>query len=103
LTGKYRRNRALPEGARLTLTRRMADRYLTERNWGLVERLEGYAARHGHSLLELAFGWLLARPAVASVIAGATRPEQVEANVQAAAAWRPTADQMQEIDRLTAV
>jgi aryl-alcohol dehydrogenase-like predicted oxidoreductase len=103
LTGKYRRNRALPEGARLTLAQRMADRYLTERNWGLVERLEGYAARHGHSLLELAFGWLLARPAVASVIAGATRPEQVEANVQAAAAWRPTADQMQEIDRLTAV
>jgi aryl-alcohol dehydrogenase-like predicted oxidoreductase len=101
LTGKYRRNRPLPEGGRLTLTQRMGERYLTDRNWSVVERLEGFAAERGHSVLELAFGWLLARPAVASVIAGATRPEQVEANLRAAAAWRPTADEMQEIDRLT--
>jgi aryl-alcohol dehydrogenase-like predicted oxidoreductase len=101
LTGKYGRGRALPEGARLTITQRMADRYLTERNWSLVERLEGFAAEHGHSLLDLAFGWLLSRPAVASVIAGATRPEQVEANVRAAGQWRLTADEMQAIDQLT--
>jgi aryl-alcohol dehydrogenase-like predicted oxidoreductase len=54
-----------------------------------------------HSLLDLAFGWLLGRPAVASVIAGATTPEQVEENVQAALRWRLTAGEMQEIDRLT--
>jgi aryl-alcohol dehydrogenase-like predicted oxidoreductase len=69
--------------------------------WTVVERLEGFAAEHGHSLLELAFGWLLSRRPVASVIAGATTPEQVAANVQAAASWRLTADEMREVDRLT--
>jgi aryl-alcohol dehydrogenase-like predicted oxidoreductase len=75
---------------------------MTNAVWSIVERAQGFAAEHDHSLLDLAFGWLLARPAAASVIAGATRPEQVEANVRAAAAWRLTADEIQEIDRLTA-
>jgi aryl-alcohol dehydrogenase-like predicted oxidoreductase len=102
LTGKYRRGAAPPAGTRLGGNPRTASRYMNDAVWSIVDRLEGFAAEHGHSLLELAFGWLLARPAVASVIAGATRSEQVEANVRAAAAWRLTADQMQEIDRLTA-
>jgi aryl-alcohol dehydrogenase-like predicted oxidoreductase len=101
LTGKYKRGAPLPRGARLSSESRAAERYLTDSNWALAERLEGFAAERGHTLLELALGWLLHRPAVASVIAGATTPEQVEQNVHAARAWRLTADEMQEIDRLT--
>jgi aryl-alcohol dehydrogenase-like predicted oxidoreductase len=101
LTGKYKRAAPLPRGARLSSESRAAERYLTEANWAFAERLEGFAAERGRTLLELALGWLLHRPAVASVIAGATTPEQVEQNVRAAAAWRLTADEMQEIDRLT--
>ncbi|HVC50532.1 MAG TPA: aldo/keto reductase [Stellaceae bacterium] len=101
LTGKYRRNRPMPEGARLTVTARLAERTLTERIWELVERLAGFAEQRGCSLLDLAFGWLLRRPGVASVIAGATTPEQVAANV-CAAEFVPTAKDMDEIDQLTA-
>jgi aryl-alcohol dehydrogenase-like predicted oxidoreductase len=101
LTGKYRRNAPPPAGARLTTTPRIAERYLTEANWAAVERLDDFCAARGNSLLELAFGWLLHRPAVASVIAGATTPEQVEANVRAAG-WVPSREDMDEIDRITA-
>jgi aryl-alcohol dehydrogenase-like predicted oxidoreductase len=101
LTGKYRRGAPPPEGARLATTPRIAERYLTERNWAVVEQLEAFCAARGHSLLELAIGWLLHRPGVASVIAGATRPEQVEANV-GAAEWALSREDMDEIDRLTA-
>jgi aryl-alcohol dehydrogenase-like predicted oxidoreductase len=99
LTGKYQRNASMPAGARLTATQRLADRYLTEANWGLVERLEGFCARRDRTLLELAFSWLAARPTVASVIAGATRPEQVEANVRAGE-WKLTPEDLAEVDRL---
>ena len=101
LTGKYRRDAALPAGARLTTTPRAAERYLTDANWDVVERLGAFCASRGRSLLELAFSWLLRRPAVASVIAGATAPEQVVANV-GAAEWRLSREDMDEIDRLTA-
>ncbi len=101
LTGKYKRGAPMPPGARLSSESPAADRYLSDANWAAVERLEGFAAERGHTLLELALSWLLQRPAVASVIAGATTPEQVEQNVHAAAAWRLTTDEMQEIDRFT--
>jgi len=101
LTGKYQPGRPLPDGARLSYMTRAADRYLTDDNWAIVEHLDRFADERGHSLLELAVSWLARRPQVASVIAGATRPEQVEANV-AAAAWALTAEDMREIDRLTA-
>jgi aryl-alcohol dehydrogenase-like predicted oxidoreductase len=101
LTGKYRRDAALPAGARLTTTARTAERYLTPANWAVVERLAAFCAARGRNLLELAFGWLLHRPAVASVIAGATSPEQVEANV-GAAGWMLSREDMDEIDRITA-
>jgi aryl-alcohol dehydrogenase-like predicted oxidoreductase len=101
LTGKYKRGRPLPEGARLSYMPRAAGRYLTDDNWAIVERLEGFAIERGHTLLELAVSWLACRPQVASVIAGATRPDQVEANV-GAADWALTEEDMQEIDRLTA-
>ncbi|HEX9491381.1 MAG TPA: aldo/keto reductase [Stellaceae bacterium] len=99
LTGKYKRN-AMPEGTRLAAIQGLAQRYLTEENWQKVERLEAFAVERGHSLLELAFAWLLARPLVASVIAGATTPEQVEQNVKAAE-WELSPADLAEIDRLT--
>jgi aryl-alcohol dehydrogenase-like predicted oxidoreductase len=101
LTGKYRRNRELPAGARLTTTQRMADRYLTERNWEIVERLAEFCEARGRTMLELAFSWLAARPAVSSIIAGATSPEQLDANIRAAG-WALSREEMDEIDRLTA-
>ena len=100
LTGKYRRNMPLPQEARLAKTQRLADRYLTETNWSRSERLIDLAERRGHTPLELAFSWLLARTPVASVIAGATRPEQVEQNANAGG-WKMTEDDLAEIDRIT--
>ena len=101
LTGKYRRNAPMPAAARLTTTPRAAERRLTERNWAVVERLSDFSEARGHDLLELALSWLLHRPRVASVIAGATSAAQVEANVRAAS-WALSREDMDEIDRLTA-
>jgi aryl-alcohol dehydrogenase-like predicted oxidoreductase len=70
-----------------------------DKNFDRVEALERWAREHGHSLLELSFAWLLARPMVASVIAGATKPEQVRANA-AAASWQLTPRDCEEIDAL---
>jgi aryl-alcohol dehydrogenase-like predicted oxidoreductase len=78
----------------------MAQRMLTDRNFDTVEALEGFAQSHGHTLLELAFSWLASLPYVASVIAGATRPEQVAENA-AAATWRLTPEEMAEVDQIT--
>ena len=100
LTGKYRRNAPMPQGARLTTTQRFADQTLTDANWAITERLTAFAEARGHTLLELAFSWLLAREPVASVIAGATRPEQIQQNV-AAGAWKLTDAELAEIDLVT--
>ncbi len=99
LTGKYRRNTPLPAGTRLAATQRLADRYLTERNWEIAEKLGDFSETRGHTMLELAFSWLLAQRPVASVIAGATRPEQLEQNVKAGQ-WALTAEGLAEIDRI---
>ncbi len=100
LSGKYDRGKPMPEGARLTKTQRLADRFMTETNWQIVERLEAFCSERGHGLLELAFSWLAARQSVCSVIAGATRPEQVAQNVRSVE-WELTPDDLTEIDRLT--
>ena len=100
LSGKYKRTAPLPAGARLTDTKRSADRFLTERNWAAVEKLQAFAEKRGQTLLDIAIGWLVSRPTVASLIAGATTPEQVDANV-AAAATHLDADALAEIDRIT--
>jgi len=92
LTGKYRPG-VVPEGSRLASSRR-AEQLLTNGTFARLEALERFAAERGHSILELAFGWLLAHAPVASVIAGATTPEQVRANA-AAAGWVLTADEME--------
>jgi aryl-alcohol dehydrogenase-like predicted oxidoreductase len=100
LSGKYRRQAPPPPGTRLARMKGLAERYLTPANWTMVERLEDFCASRGHGLLELAFSWLAARPAVASVIAGATKPEQLEQNVKAVS-WALSADDLAEIDRLS--
>jgi aryl-alcohol dehydrogenase-like predicted oxidoreductase len=89
LTGKYRRDEPAPEGTRLAAqAARLADA-----DWSRIDALQTFADERGITLLELAMGGLAAQPAVSSVIAGATRPEQVRANV-AAARWTPTADDL---------
>jgi aryl-alcohol dehydrogenase-like predicted oxidoreductase len=100
LTGKYRSGGDIPAGTRMALMKRLADRYMTEANWEIVGKLETFCAARGHTLLELAFSWLAANPQLSSVIAGATRPEQVEANVKAIG-WKLTPEEMAEIDTLT--
>ena len=101
LTGKYRRNAPMPPDARLTKTERLAERYLTDANWSKSEKLNDFAETHGHTPVELAVSWLLAQSPVASVIAGATKPEQLEQNVKAGA-WKLSAEEMAQIDTLTA-
>ncbi|MDR3538632.1 MAG: aldo/keto reductase [Acetobacteraceae bacterium] len=99
LTGKYRRNAPLPAGTRLANTQRLADRYLTERNWQISEKLGDWVEARGRTMLELAFSWLLAQSPVASVIAGATKPAQLEQNVKAGD-WKLTAEELAEIDAI---
>jgi len=101
LTGKYQRNATLPAGARLTTTQRLADRYLTESHWPVVEKLADFCAARGRSMVQLAFSWLLARGPVASVIAGATKAEQVAENATAGD-WVLSAAELAEIDAITA-
>jgi aryl-alcohol dehydrogenase-like predicted oxidoreductase len=89
LTGKYRRG-SMPEGARLTnMPPDRSSRIVNEHNFELLDEWQAFAQERGHSMTELAFAWLLARPSVASVIAGATRPAQVDENV-AAGQWQLT-------------
>ena len=99
LTGKYA-GATQPTDARLTTMKGATwDRFLRDENLAAVDRLVGYATKQGRTILELAMGWLVSNPAVASVIAGATKPSQVAANV-AAANWSMTAAQRAEIAAL---
>jgi aryl-alcohol dehydrogenase-like predicted oxidoreductase len=101
LTGKYQKDRAIPEGTRYARGTRFSDRYMTDENWAIVERLQAFCDARGRTLLELAFAWLLSHDCLASVIAGATRPEQIEQNVKAAG-WELTPDEITEVNRLSA-
>ncbi len=100
LTGKYERGKPAPAGTRFAASQGLADRYLTDRNVAIVEKLKAFCAERGHTMLELAFSWLAARPCISSVIAGATHPEQIEQNV-AAVSWKLSAEELAEIDKLT--
>jgi aryl-alcohol dehydrogenase-like predicted oxidoreductase len=95
LTGKYKRGRPRPEGTRLT----DRDDVFDDATFDRLEALEAYAEERGVSLLDVAIGGLLAQPAVASVIAGATKPEQVRANA-AAGEWQPSDDDGAALDAL---
>jgi aryl-alcohol dehydrogenase-like predicted oxidoreductase len=101
LTGKYKRAQPIPQGVRLNTAKHLADRYVTDANWEIVERLEKFCAQRNRTLLELAIGWLAAQPLIPSVIAGATKPEQVEQNVRAVE-WTLSPDEIAEVDRLAA-
>lgn len=83
LSGKYGPDN-IPEGTRFASSQGAQDKYMTPDNWRKVQALEKYAQAHGHTLLELAFSWLAAQPTVGSVIAGATKLEQIAQNVKAA-------------------
>jgi aryl-alcohol dehydrogenase-like predicted oxidoreductase len=96
LTGKYRKGRPVPKGR---LTEDRFSRLLSDANLDKVEKLIAFAESRGHTLLELAFAWLLTRPVVASVIAGATSAEQVTSNAKAGG-WRLSEEEIAEIDRI---
>ncbi|WP_262283052.1 aldo/keto reductase [Micromonospora sp. MA102] len=98
LTGKYKRDEAPPAGSRLSGGGRYAER-LAAADWDTIEAVEAYAAERGISMLQVAIGGLAARPAVTSVIAGATTPEQVRANAEAGT-WQPTDEDLDTLDAI---
>ena len=97
LTGKYRKGKKLPEGSRAAHD--WGPKVFTEENLAMVESLIEFAESKGHSILELAFSWLLSHKPVASVIAGASKPNQVRTNAKAAA-WQLSADDLARIDAI---
>jgi aryl-alcohol dehydrogenase-like predicted oxidoreductase len=99
LSGKYHEGEPPPEGTRLAAMGDAAASQLSEERLAAVAALDALAHAHGHTVLDLAFGWLLSRPAIASVIAGATRAEQIAANV-AAGQWSPGEDVLAEVDAI---
>ena len=101
LTGKYHRGEAPAEGTRLAAWGPRGAQALNDRNFDKLEALSGWASERGKSMLELAFAWLLGHPVVSSVIAGATRPEQVNANA-ATAGWKLTPAEVEEVGKLAA-
>ena len=90
----------MPQGARLANDKRYETMFMTDANWTRIEQLDAFCKQRGRTLLELAFSWLAAQPVVACVIAGATQPAQLEANIKAAD-WKLTPDELQQIDKIT--
>ncbi|MBI1197745.1 MAG: aldo/keto reductase [Phenylobacterium sp.] len=101
LSGKYRRGEPPPEGTRLAAWGARGQQAMSEANFDKVEALDAWAKARGHTILELAFAWLLGHEAVSSVIAGATSPEQVKINA-ATAGWTLTAEDVEEVGKLVA-
>jgi aryl-alcohol dehydrogenase-like predicted oxidoreductase len=99
LTGKYARGEAPAEGTRLAAWGARGAAALNDKNFDKLEKLDAWASDHGHSLLELAFAWILGHPVVSSVIAGATKVEQIEANARGAD-WKLTPDEVAEVSKL---
>ena len=101
LSGKYRRGEPAPNDSRLAAWGSRGAAALSDKNFDKVEKLAGWAQARGHTVLELAFAWLLGHPAVSSVIAGATTPEQVRTNA-ATTAWALTPEEVKEVGDLVA-
>ena len=99
LSGKYKRGVAAPEGTRLAAWGARGQAAMSDANFDKVEALEAWAAERGHTILELAFAWLLGHEVVSSVIAGATSAEQVRNNA-ATAGWRLTPEEVTEVSKL---
>ncbi len=100
LTAKYRKGEPMPTGTRLS-NPRYSERFLNGRNFEIVEQLAAFCAARGRSLLQLAFAWLLTKPHVATIIAGASTPEQLRQNADALG-WRMTAEEIAAVDKITA-
>ena len=104
LTGKYRRGEPLPAGTRLAAWQQAMpariEALTAEANFDVLEALERYAGERGRSILDLALSWLASDGAVSSVIAGATKAEQIEANVASTLAWRLSAEEFAEVDAI---
>jgi len=103
LTGKYKRGEAAPEGTRLAAWGDRATAMLSDPRMDAVDRLSAYASAHGHTLPELALSYLAGTPAVASVIAGATSPEQVRANAAGTEAWQLSDAERAEVSELATI
>jgi aryl-alcohol dehydrogenase-like predicted oxidoreductase len=100
LTGKYKRGEEPSKDTRLGAMSQMAKGALTDSNFAILDKLTEFSRSHGHSVLELAIGWLASMPQVSSVISGATKPEQVSANVKAGD-WKLSAEELGEVDKIT--
>lgn len=100
LTGKYQRDRDAPEGTRFQMSPHLPARFDSERNWRILDGLRAFAEARDRSLVELAFGWLASQPHIGSIIAGASRPEQIAQNV-AAVEWRLTDEELAEVNAIT--
>ena len=101
LTGKYKRGEAPAEGTRLAAWGARGAAALNDKNFDKLEALSSWSEERGHDMLDLAFAWLLGHPVVSSVIAGATKPEQVAANARTAA-WKLTPQEVEEVTKLAA-
>jgi aryl-alcohol dehydrogenase-like predicted oxidoreductase len=99
LTGKYKRGEEPSKDTRLGAMAAMAKGALTDSNFAILDKLTEFARSHGHSVLELAIGWLASMPQVSSVIAGATKPEQVSANVKGGE-WKLSPEELAEVDKI---
>lgn len=99
LTGKYKRDEVKPNNSRLALRENLSDMFATEENFDIVEKLTAFAQERGKTILDLAFGWLASQDYIGSVIAGATTPEQVIANIEAGK-WILTEDEKTEVSKL---
>jgi len=101
LTGKFKKGEEMSKDTRLGASKGYGyfDHFMTDEKFDIVAKLSDFAESRGHTILELAFSWLLAQPVVPSVIAGATKPEQVAANVKAGD-WELTAEDLAEIDKI---
>jgi aryl-alcohol dehydrogenase-like predicted oxidoreductase len=100
LSGKYRAGEAPPEGTRLAAMGQRAEGMLTDRNFETLGKLQAFGEARDRPVLDVAIGWLASQPSVPSVIAGATKPEQVEANVRAGE-WRLTPEERAEVAQIT--
>ena len=100
LTGKYKRGEPAPAGSRGERSP-YVQRYMTDANFDKLDKLQAFVAARGYTLHNLAFAWLLSNKHLSSVIAGATKPEQVTANA-ATADWKLSADELAEVNEILA-
>jgi len=100
LTGKYRRGEKAPAGTRAANIPPIGNMLLTDTNFDILDKLEAFAKERGHNILELAIAWLISHPWISTVIAGATKPEQISANVSASD-WRLSNEEMIEVNSIS--